>query len=242
MNPLPESKMMAYMQDIAPACAAFAGKPITKEMRADMVRLLFAVLPPREKATPGMTAAAMRSLEPLDGSVMNASMVKRNLHRVVANWHFIRDEMEVPMWEGTPVPSAVAVIGLVKNTGDPSRIVALLKLKTGLCAGIIQCALFWRNKLVTFLQHNAGVSKFECAPEEFSGMVFHAMVEMSGDRLTVKDMHCTEADKKGNQLIMMARRDVAKCGNPVPCNTCNMDIKNCPLAIWLPGGEGDSNG
>ena len=242
MNPLTEGKIAAYMRELAPACAAFSGRTIDRNVRAELARLLFSVMPPYDKATPGMTASVMQSLSPLDGSTLNTSMVKRNLHRIVANWHFIRDELEIPMWEGVLTPSAVTVLGLAKVMTDGSKIVALLKLKTGLCAGIIQCALFWRNKISTFLQHNAGVSKFECAPEEFSGMAFHAMVEMSGDRLTVKDMHCTEADKKGNQLLMKARRDAAKCGTPVPCNTCNMDIKTCPLAIWLPEDKGESNG
>lgn len=220
----------------------FANVPMTREKLGDMVRALFTVMGGRDAPTPGMTSAAMRSLLPLENRTFNASMVRRNLQRIIANWQFIADETEIPMWDGKPVRTDVTFIGLVRENNSPERNVFLVKLKTGLCAGIISCVLFYRTRLVNFLQHDAGVSRLECAPEELAGMTARATVSMLSDRVMLSEMECTEADKKHNRELAEARRDVAKCAAaPMPCNVCLKNIKECPLAIWLPEGTGDDN-
>lgn len=220
----------------------FANVPLTRELLGNMVRLLFGVMKGKDKPTPEMTSAAMRSLLPLENVVLNASMIKRNLQRVVANWQFVVDGTEIPMWDGNPVRTDVTFIGLVREHNSPERNVFLVKLKTGLCAGIISCALFYRTRLLTFLQHEAGVAKMACAPEELAGMTARATVSMLSDRVILSDMECTEADKKHNKELAEARRDVAKCSAaPMPCNVCLKDIKQCPLAIWLPEHKGETD-
>ena len=232
------SKVSAYVKKLEPCFARFAGKPLTRDMLADMVRELFAVMPVEGKPTDEMTSATMRSLSPLAMTTLNASMVKRNMQRIVANWNFIQDGTPVPMWDGSKTPTEVTFIGLAKEQANDQRFVFLVKLKTGLCAGIISCALLYRNFLTTFLQHDAGVSKLNCAPEDLAGMNVHAVAQMLPDRVQLTEITCSAADKAHNKELVEARRDVTKCAiAPMPCNVCQKHIKECPLAIWLPDTE-----
>ena len=238
-NPPSEKRLNSRMQEVAKSCNVFAGLKLTKIELADLVRLLFRVTETKNR-TSEATAACMRSLLPIENQILNASMIKRNCQRVLANWHFVDAGLEVPLWDGSKTPTAVAIIGMLKTSAHQDKYTFIIKLKTGLCSGIINCTSLWRRSLSTFLQHKAGVAKFNASPEEFSGMAVHATAEMLPDKLVLTEMTCTDADKKHNKELLTARRDIAKCSTPVPCNICQLNIKECPLAIWIPEDKEES--
>lgn len=184
--------------------------------------------------------ALWESVEHLKGKLMTPALIKRNTLRVIANWHFIEDGMEIPMWDGGSCVTDVVFIGVTRvktAEGSQPKMLVRLKLKTGLCAGIIHDAVLSVNKVGYFLDHVGGVGRYHCNVEEISGMQARLTVYYEGHELFIREWRCTDPQKVANRRLTDARTDVAKCTRSQPCNVCSADITQCKLAVWLPRKE-----
>lgn len=184
--------------------------------------------------------ALWESVEHLKGKLLTPALVKRNMLRIIANWHFIEDGMEIPMWDGGSCVTDVVFIGVVRlrtAEGAQPKLLVRIKLKTGLCAGIIYEAVLSVNKIGYFLDHVGGVGRYGCNVEEIAGMQARLTVYYEGHELIIREWRCTDQQKVANRKLTDARTDVAKCTRSQPCNVCSADITQCRLAVWLPRKE-----
>lgn len=171
------------------------------------------------------------------GQAPSQAVVKGNMLRIIANWHFIENGMEVPVWDGSQCTADAVFLGvrrLKTPDGVMPKMIVRVKLKSGLCAGVIRPVEMTANRIGQFLDRVAGVNHFHCAIEEIAGMEAKLLVDYSGNQLNIYDWRCTDPQKAANRAITEARTDAAKCTNAQPCNVCKKDIKQCPLAVWLP--------
>ena len=180
-------------------------------------------------------AALERSTEHLMGQEMTKQLLHSNAYRVLANWHFIKEGMPIPVWEGDPIDCACTFLSIDKKRetkNDKLFLKVRVKLRSGLAAGIIYGVAFTPKQIGYFLKHISGAKAYNCAIEEFSGMRAQVTVEMQGEELHVLDWKCTESDRKYNRELAEARRNPRKCNNQIPCNACPRTVNACNLAIW----------
>ena len=79
--------------------------------------------------------AAWRSVEALRGKQLPLVSLKRNMRRLIANWHFIADGAPVPWWDGSPETGDAQIVALRPAMGrdeDHEYYRARLLLKTGI--------------------------------------------------------------------------------------------------------------
>ena len=191
----------------------------------------------KEPFTRRANEALYATCKHLLGQGPDKALVKGNMLRIIANWHFIENGMEIPVWDGSQCTADAVFLGvrrLKTSEGVMPKLIVRVKLKSGLCAGIIRPVELSANRIGQFLDRVAGVSTYHCALEEIAGMEAKLLVDYSGNQLNIYDWTCTMAQKHANRDITAARTDAAKCPNAQPCNVCKKDIKQCPLAVWLP--------
>lgn len=243
MRPPAAKWVDACMSALSGKFDGMAGRRFTEADLRDMARhVLSAAKPKSYKYKPEQTSAAVGTLSHLVGGVHTKAVLNSNALRLLANWHFIREGMEVPMWDGAAETMSLVVIGVKRM--EPGkwgpRHMLLVKMKSGLAAGIIQCTVANDSVIYGFIDHSSGAAKMECPAEEIAGMRVKALVEARPDG-SVK-LSCLEADeamRKHNKDLAERRLDPAKCPQPVPCNVCSKTVRECPLAVWLPDTKGE---
>jgi hypothetical protein len=160
-----------------------------------------------------------------------------NLTRLVANWHFVYEGMRVPEWNGETTDADILFIGvnkkLIKLPGGQLGRMASVKLKTGLGAGIISCVALFKRSTELFLEHESGAATLDCPFEEIAGMEARTMVKLNQDgTLSLGRLTTSENQRKHNRELAIKRSEPGKCSAGIPCNLCQMDISQCPLAVW----------
>ena len=66
-------------------------------------------------------------------------------------------------------------------------------------------------------------------------MEARAEVTMQTGSLKLLEVTATTGQRAHNKDLAERRADVRKCSNGgSPCNTCQKNVKECPLAVWLP--------
>ena len=248
MKPPSVQKVSEWMEEMRPKMAEIVdrGAELTRKDLKDIVKCLIRTISPssKELRKPESTSAAMSALLHLEGQKVGLQMLMKNINRMLANLHFLYEGMEIPEWDGTRESAAVAFIGVrgVDNEASQSdRYIVKIKLKSGLCAGIITCAVLPRRSIALFLLKTSGTSKSECAVEEIAGMEATLTVSLNDHGLLqVHEWSCSDDQKRHNRDIASRRRDVLKCEMaPSPCNVCMKTIMECPLAVWLPKPKGE---
>lgn len=244
MRPPSADRITEWMQTIKPQLTPFCDRTLTRNDLATIAKLAFVSSMPKCKAlkTDEALKAAVGSLDHLTGQEVDSKSLTKNVHRLVANLHFLADGMEIPEWDGSREYSDVVFIGVgsvQEDTNGADRFIVSIKLKTGICAGIITCAVLSRRSLSQFLLRVSGTSKSECAVEEIAGMEASLALSLAANGLLiVHSWSCNEKQKQHNRDIAEKRRNVMKCGlAPAPCNVCSKTIVECPLAVWLPKAE-----
>lgn len=234
----PSAKQVAdRMSKVREGLQPFVGRVLSE---ADILKLIVLVckatyrLP---KQTIEQTNAAYATLAHLVGKAWSTRQLAANLTRLVANWHFVYEGMRVPEWEGEPTDADILFIGvgkrLVKLPGGQMGRTATVKLKTGLGAGIISCVALLKRTTELFLEHESGAATLDCPFEEIAGMEARTTVRLNQDgtfsfgRLTTSD-----SQRKHNRELALRRSDTGKCSAGIPCNLCQMDVAQCPLAVW----------
>ena len=79
--------------------------------------------------------AAWQSVRELRGRMLDVHELRRNMRRLVANWHFIADGAPVPWWDGRPETGDAQIVALRPAMGrdeDHEYYRARLLLKTGI--------------------------------------------------------------------------------------------------------------
>lgn len=240
----PSSRQVSErMSKILPRLAEFAGRELSE---ADVLRLLSIVVAATHRSvrlTPEQAGAAYSTVEHLVGRASTIEMLCANVTRLVANWHFVREGMAVPEWDGSPTEADVLFVcldrKLIKLPGGQLGRNAKIKLKTGLGAGIITCCALFKRSTELFLEHESGAASLSCPFEEIAGMEARTMVRLNQDgTCSLGRLSTTDAQRQHNRELAKRRLDPAKCGQHVPCNMCQQGIMQCPLAIWSPQGEG----
>lgn len=196
-----------------------------------------ASLPRTGKLNGAMREALWDGVAHLIGQTPGRAELRSNLSRLLANWNFIAEGMHVPLWDGKATTSDAVFIGVSKaktKPGERQKYLVKTKLKTGVCAGIIQCVPLNDNQIYNFLDKVSGTRKYNCSAEEIAGMRARLDVEVMGEDLLIRHMACTENQRKSNKQIAEARSDLRKCARCMPCNACTRTVLDCPLAVWLP--------
>lgn len=241
-----ERQVNTWMKGVRSAMDAALASGISEDSLRKLVQALAKVVHPKAKAEGYQLSAAYESLAFLAGKQVTAKALDACVMRVLANWHFVDEGTEVPEWDGTRTSSDLVVLGLApagKDRFGGRRYIVGVRLKTGLCAGIISCGTLSSVQLDTILKHVSGTGTMNCAVEEFSGMKARADVSFDGSMLHFHDWFCSENQKKHNRDLANRRVDVRKCSRaPMPCNACDKTVKECPLAIWLPKPAVDKGG
>ena len=164
------------------------------------------------------------------------TLLRRNFWRLIANWYFIDEGMEIPEWRGEPETTDVAFLSVRKqrstSPNSKPKYIVRVRLKTGLCAGIITGVLLSSQAIYHFLTKVSGTRAFNCAAEEIAGMEGRVVIEVVNNLYHIKTWTCNQAQKDINKKIAEARADVRKCKRGIPCNVCNMTVAQCPLAVW----------
>lgn len=226
------------LAEVEPYLPEFVGKYFDQSrLREFAVVLVHAMHKSKTKFSQRANEALYATCRHLLGQGPDKALVKGNMLRIIANWHFIEDGMEIPVWDGSQCTSDSLFLGVRRlkvPEGVMPKMIVRVKLKSGLCAGIIRPVELSAGRIGQFLDRVAGVNHFHCALEEIAGMEAKLLVDYSGNKLNIYDWSCTEAQKHANRAITEARSDAAKCTNAQPCNVCKKDIKQCPLAVWLP--------
>jgi len=182
---------------------------------------------------------ARDALSRLQGRTLNRQKLEANVRRLLANWHFLRDGDTIPDWDGSRTEAEALFIGVLRQPprqGGLPRILARVKLKTGLCAGIIQCTSLNVQSIWSFMDRNCRFNRDEPpTPEELAGMAASVTVSMLPDgSLRIHQWSCNERQRKRNRELTMLRSAPGKCTHCIPCNACPADIRQCSLAVWLP--------
>lgn len=208
------------------------------------VRIRDASLTRGKHLTAEQETALYNSLSHLLGRALSPELLRANVHRVVANWHFIMEGMDIPEWGGERIDAKIIFIGVrrakVKDGGRP-RYHVRFKLKSGLGAGIILCAVLYEAAMYRFLDKFSGTRSFNCPAEEIAGMEARVQLSITEKTVTIHDWNCTAEQRKHNAELATLRSNVAKCRLGVPCNTCKKNILQCNLAVWLPAARKESN-
>lgn len=191
-------------------------------------------LPKNGKISPEQATALQQSLNHLKNKTLKKDTIYLNMYRVFANWHFIREGMHIPVWQGEPDTADIIFIGVkVINTEGLPKYKVAVRLKTGLGAGLRKTAIISSRALQLFLDRYSGCGKFECPVEEVAGMQARALVSHPITGLRIHSWECTQENKKHNRQLAEIRGDLTKCQRRRTCNTCAKTIKECPLAVWL---------
>ena len=220
---------------LRPVLSNYFDKQFTKVLIQELVRDVFSAVAPGKKIDSKQAAAAIRSLDHLlIAQPASKHMVQVNVTRLLANWNFIQEGMEIPLWDGTRTTADLVVISFEYPSESRTKGVLLVKLKTGLGAGIIICAPVYLEAVAHFLQSASGTAKYYCAVEEIAGMEVRATVSLNPDNtLRIHDWQCTERQREHNKDLAERRSDPTKCSlAPSPCNACSKTVKECPLAVW----------
>jgi len=227
------SKKFAAIKD---GLADLVGKTCDKNVLSAFCNLLISTCTSKKLSVEQLSALE-RSTDHLLGQVLTKELVNANAYRVIANWKFISEEMEIPVWSRGRTDAEVLFLGCSKQRvleKNKVYLVCAIKLRTGLGAGIISRVRFTPRQISFFLSKHSGTKSYSCSAEEISGMKASLVLDLSGEEITVVDWHCTDAQKQYNRQLAEARRDVRKCSTFRPCNTCPKTTRECNLAIWLP--------
>ena len=227
------SKKFAAIKD---GLAALVGKTCDKNVLSDFCMQIITACSSKKLAAEQLSALE-RSTDHLLGQVLTQQLLEANAYRVIANWKFIAEGMEIPLWTGGRTDAEVLFLGCEKQRvleKNKLYLVCVIKLRTGLGAGIISRVRFTPRQISFFLGKHSGTKSVGCSIEEISGMKASLVLEMQGDEIKVVDWKCTQAQRNYNRQLAEARRDVRKCSAFRPCNTCPKTTRECNLAIWLP--------
>lgn len=212
------------------------GKICDKQVLSAYCNLLISACTSK-KLTTEQLSALERSTDHLLNQTLTKELLDANTQRVLANWHFIMEGMEIPVWTSGRTDAEVLFLGCSKKRKVENGKVYLhicMKLRTGLSAGIITWVDLTTRQISFFLGKKSGTKSYGCSPEEISGMKASTVLELAGDMIKIVDWKCTDSQRKYNKQLAEARRDVRKCATFCPCNTCPKTTRECNLAIWLP--------
>ena len=216
--------------------AELSDKACDKQVLSAFCNLLISTCTSK-KLTADQLAALERSTIHLLDKQLTRELLDANAYRVIANWHFIMEGMDIPVWTGGRIDSEILFLGCSKKRIiDKGKVYLNLKIKlrTGISAGIIYWVRLTTRQISFFLGKESGTKSQGCSPEEISGMKVSAVLELAGDDIRIVDWKCSDSQKKYNRQLAEARRDVRKCSTFRPCNTCPKTTRECNLAIWLP--------
>jgi putative Mn2+ efflux pump MntP len=91
-----------------------------------------------------------------------------------------------------------------KEAGDLPHYKAVIRLKTGLGAGIVNGVALTTNAMQLFLDRVSGCAKYNCPVEEIAGMQARVLISYSADRMRIHDWKCTEEQKKKNRELCIS--------------------------------------
>ena len=79
---------------------------------------MFAAVAKKSKPSPPQIAAAFAGLNHLQAKCSSVKLLTANVTRLLANWHFVRDGMQVPDWDRKGPLAAQAALNKKVNCWD----------------------------------------------------------------------------------------------------------------------------
>lgn len=236
MKSVSEKKVDEWLSILKPGIGDYCDKIWSHDDMVHIVAMLFDATGTKKAEQAQVSAAASSICHLLDKNVTR-SMLLSNITRLLANWHFIREGLEVPEWTGEEIVVDVVVIGVTRPVHKENTMPTMtlkVKLKTGLIAGIIQWMVLPITK-IDWMLSKSGTAKLNCPPEEIAGMKFRLTVSDKKGTLKVVSVDTTGLQREHNKKLAMLRIDQQKCRfRQLPCGRCDADISTCSLAVWLP--------
>ena len=155
--------------------------------------------------------------------------------RLLANKRFLKEQVEIPYWDGTASDSILLCLGIsYEPSKNPSN--RLLNLHcialTGIPAGLKLLVRKSANQINYFMYKFMSTGKGGYEAEEIAKLMFRCTVEDKSNILTdIKNISVTPFIKERNKVILEKRYDPQKCKTPNKlCWTCKKCIRECPLA------------
>ena len=237
MRALTSKQVTAAVAKAKSKLADFEAVTFTTEVAASFVLLAASVVRKHPKPLTGDQAnAAYNSCAHLIGTKPTKEMLIANFYRLVANWYIIDEGAAIPQWGGEPITSDVAFLAVKKGripvVNGKRQYKVRIRLKTGLCAGIISWVVLNERLILRFLDRLAGTKMYRCSAEEIAGMEARVVVDSNNGAIHLSEFNCTQAQKEANKKLAEARADVRKCRAAKPCNICAATVAECPLAVW----------
>lgn len=230
-----ERKVDQCMAVIRPLLKSFAKEQpkLTQAQAEAAINAISSVMAKTKRLDDTQYAAAYESIKHTVGKAPDSQQVVNSYMRLAANWHIIKQGMDIPLWDGEIVDTDLVVLGIARRRphGRPGDRLVKIKLKTGLCAGIIQWIRLNDNIIEAFLQRHSSLGKFKCNTEEISGMHLKARAQLKGSALMIRGLTSNQYQIGLNRKLCEARSD-NKCGRCSSCCACSMTTEHCPLAIW----------
>lgn len=225
--------------EVAKHLPEFVGQVFTQDLLRQFAAVVaHAAMPRAKNLNEAQTTALLASMQHMLGGTFDENVLLRNGQRLLANWSFIKDGSSIPIWTGGNITADVIILGvspLASASTDQRRYIVKMRLKNGLGAGIISCACLYETAMQMFLDRYSGCRKYNCAPEEISGMEARVLVSYEDDRFKIHAWDATQKQKEHNKELCEFRCNPRKCKHGGTwCNTCKCTTDECSLAVWLP--------
>lgn len=234
-----QSEVLKRLHKVEDRLSVFANKPISETELSFIASVIADVsIPKAQRRASGRIPDVLRyalyeSIGHLLGQAPSLQVLKANIHRLIANWGYIKAGIPVPRWQGEPITSDVEFLSVYTEIKDNKRIWHIrTKLHTGLAAGSILVFALSNGIIDRFLDKISGCGKYLCDTAEISGMRARITHWKEGSRDKIQTWNASQQHKKHNVQLSEKRCDMAKCKRLIACHTCKMTVAECPLAVW----------
>lgn len=225
------------MQKAAALVQKYAGVTL---VRGDLQMMLSELLPIITKriGNVNIQAALIASMRYMEDQRFTAEELKNGFMRVIANADLINDGAPAPLWGGECTEGILLVLGVEDAEAVKGKrgLGVTVKCITGVAAGCVFNIRMSVDLVSMIMSRYTGVPdrKYNCAPEELTGMYIRASIKGEEARIVLTDYSVTPKMASANKLLTEARNSFSKCDTPeMPCNACGKTTKQCKLAVWL---------
>jgi hypothetical protein len=237
MRATPYKIVRDRLAKVIPKIVELADTTMDKEVLSAFLSPIASVCTPKSSPmTPEQLTALNSSIVHIKSKKLTKEHLIANANRLIANWHLIRDNTEIPEWIGEEEFSDIGILALHRKPEvikGKMYFKARIRTYTGLCAGLVFDVLLSGNSIAHFFRSGAGVSRYNCSLEEISGMEAVAVVAIRNNRFTARLIMANGRQQSKNKELIEARTNPRKCKRPIPCHVCKANVQQCPLAIWV---------
>ena len=188
------------------------------------------------KGTNQQYQAIVDTLIILKNKKVTKAALEKQIYRLVANKHFLKEGSEIPLWNGGWEDATMKCVGVTKAEPRKGKRYLTLHMKCilGIPAGLDFVATLSANVIEYIMCKYLCLSKTKPNAEELAGMIFKCLVQENlGGEAKLDHYSTTPALTKLNRDLADARENPKKCSQGTrPCYVCPKTRQQCPLAVW----------